>query len=365
MMRMKSADFTQARIARTTLENIARDLDSATVPRLPPAFGFAGDTEYTKQVDTWKRLIEWEKSDPLIFKRDQPGEWRARVLYAYKQALVPLFFWPEMWFSAVEFCLSQGLEADADKFLAGGTAANPESCLLAFQMAERIESNSKDNGTDEAKKQRGDTVRKPYDDVLNALYDLITKTNDRKRNTLTLIREDFAKQQQQEISSRPPSRDQDDDEFGAEKKEGDNSRSSPEARLALHVEAVERGFTAQVNTLKKTISFVWTALLRAMRRVQGKGVPSGTVRGVRGVFTDARKRGQLTSDFYTALALVEHYSFEDPIGTKVFERGWKLFPEDVEYAVSYIKHLLEIRDATSKSSSSNHVPMIASMLSFS
>lgn len=338
-MKVKSADFTQAQIARGTLEGIVQDLDGSTIPRLPPALGFAGDVEFFKQVETWKRLIEWEKSDPLFFKKDQPGEWRARVIYAYKQAVVPLFFWPEIWFSAAEFCIDEGLNAEADNFLARGTAANPESCLLAFKKAERIEATSQDNGTDEGKKHRGDTIRKPYDDNLNALYDLIAKAKERGEQTMAHVRAEFEKQQQQQETAVDDGTSTNPEHF----------QSPSQVPLTQQLQPIERGTLVQVNILRKTITFVWTTLMRAMNRVQGKGMPSGVVRGVRGIFADARKRGQLTSDFYTANALIEHYCFEDAVGTKIFERGWKLFPDDVEYAISYIKHLLEIRDATSKS----------------
>jgi cleavage stimulation factor subunit 3 len=102
------------------------------------------------------------------------------------------------------------------------------------------------------------------------------------------------------------------------------------------------------KVLNRTISFAWIALMRAMRRVQGKGAPKTAVGGSRQIFADARQRGRITSDVYVASALIEHHVYKDPAGTKIFERGAKLFPEDSNFILEYLKHLLSIGDTTSK-----------------
>jgi cleavage stimulation factor subunit 3 len=102
------------------------------MPRLPPALGFDGDIEYMQQVDIWKKWIEWEKEDPLVLKDEDETLFKARILHVYKQAVMTLRFWPEMWFDAAEFCFANGLDEEGTAFLNDGTKANPESCLLAF-----------------------------------------------------------------------------------------------------------------------------------------------------------------------------------------------------------------------------------------
>jgi cleavage stimulation factor subunit 3 len=87
--------------------------------------------------------------------------------------------------------------------------------------------------------------------------------------------------------------------------------------------------------------------MRAMRRIQGKGKP-GELQGSRQVFADARKRGRITSDVYIASALIEYHCYKDPAATKIFERGAKLFPEDENFALEYLKHLIDINDVISK-----------------
>jgi cleavage stimulation factor subunit 3 len=87
--------------------------------------------------------------------------------------------------------------------------------------------------------------------------------------------------------------------------------------------------------------------MRAMRRVQGKGKVGATVGGSRQIFNDARIRGKITSDVYVASALIEHNVYKDAAGTKIFERGAKLFPEDEVFLLEYLKHLSSIGDTTS------------------
>ena len=74
-----------------------------------------------------------------------------------------------------------------------------------------------------------------------------------------------------------------------------------------------------------------------------------TIGGSRQIFADARARGRLTSDVYVTSALIEHHVYKDPAGTKIFERGAKLFPEDELFILEYLRHLLSIGDTTSKS----------------
>jgi cleavage stimulation factor subunit 3 len=64
------------------------------------------------------------------------------------------------------------------------------------------------------------------------------------------------------------------------------------------------------------------------------------------VFGEARKRGKLTSEFYVEAARIEWQCYRDPTGTKILDRGMKLFPEDDYLPLQYVKHLFEINDVT-------------------
>jgi cleavage stimulation factor subunit 3 len=46
---------------------------------------------------------------------------------------------------------------------------------------------------------------------------------------------------------------------------------------------------------------------------------------------------------------MEYHCYKDPAATKIFERGAKLFPEDENFALEYLKHLIDINDIISES----------------
>ncbi|KAF2087203.1 Suf-domain-containing protein [Saccharata proteae CBS 121410] len=334
----KSPAYMTARGAQVDLEKITRDLNRTTIPRLPPALGFDGDLEFVRQVDIWKKWIAFEKEDPLVLKDEDLNAYRQRVVHVYRQALMALRFWPEMWYEAAEFCYQNDMQDDGDDFLNKGCEANPESCLLAFKRADRVELTTTSEEGEESIIRRGEAVREPYQKVLDSLYELIQKTKARETATINRIKEAHA----QQVAAEGEARD-DDDEEDEEASEASKAR---DAALQTQIEAIQKGNAAQVKLLSTTISFAWIALIRAMRRIQGKGKPGDKIGGFRGVFADARKAGRITSDVYLASALIEYHCYRDPAATKILERGMKLFPEDEEFALEYLRHLIANNDIT-------------------
>lgn len=329
-----------ARSANTALDNMTRSLVRTTLPRLPPALGFDGDVEYMQQVDLWRKWIDWEQEDPLVLKEEDNAAYKQRVLYVYKQAVMALRFWPEMWVDAAEWCFSNGMDKDGNDFLTKGIAANPESCLLAFKHADRLEITLPLEEGDDGIANRGTAVRAPYNLLLDALYDLLKKLKDREEVALAKVQEDA------ELNANIANvlnTIEDDDEDGNEP-----NSNTQESNKANAITAIKQGYAMQTSLLSKTISFAWIALTRAMRRVQGKGKVGDKIGGSRQILTDARVRGRITSDVYVASALIEHHVYKDPAGTKIFERGAKLYAEDETYILEYLKHLLSIGDTTSK-----------------
>ena len=343
-----------ARSSFTELNNITRDLKRTTLPSLPPALGFDGDVDYAKQVEIWKRWIQWEKDDPLVLKDEKPdqGETRSpyqkRVLYVYKQAIFALRFWPELWYDAAEFCFSNNLEPEGDECLTQGIAANPESCLLAFKRADRLELTTS-NGNDEAsKQQRGLKVREPYDKLLEALYALIKKAMDREKRDLERIEVEFAASASAtaaEVVNGVDKNSQDDDDD-----EDDKSKESVQDEKQMKINAVKAVNAVQITLLFRTISHAWIALMRAMQRMQGKGKVNTVIGGSRQIFTDARKRGRITSEVWVAAALLEFYNSDTEAAKRIFERGVRLFPDDEVFAIEYIKLLTNVNDHTSEHS---------------
>jgi len=333
-----------ARSANTALENITRGLLRTNLPRLPPALGFEGDKEYLEQVSLWKQWINWEQEDPLVLKEEDVESYRQRILYVYKQAVMALRFWPEIWVEAAEWAFFNDREIDGSEFLSQGISANPESCLLAFKQADRLETVLPMEEGEEGLASRGAAVRAPYNKLLDALYDLIKKLKTRETAEVAKIQESAALDAS--IDSVLERVEEDEDDADRQYKEA--KQTARENQL----KAVKQGYAMQTQLISRTLSFAWIALMRAMRRVQGKGKVGATVGGSRQILNDARIKGKITSDVYVASALIEHNVYKDPAGTKIFERGAKLFPEDEVFILEYLKHLLSIGDTTSMYKSS-------------
>ena len=222
------------------------------------------------------------------------------------------------------------------EFLTQGIAANPESVLLALKHADRIESTITVGDGDDAKVTSGAAVRAPYDKVLDTLYESSKKLKEREQAAIKRIEE----------ATKTDDLDDRNDDY--DEYPNDASGGHKQSARDHQVEAAKQGFAAQQSLLSRTISFVWIALARAMRRIQGKGTPGATIGGLRQVFTDARHRGKLTSDVYVAVALIESVVYKDPVGPKIFERGAKLFPEDANFMIEYLKYLHAKDDTTSR-----------------
>ncbi|KAI1353622.1 hypothetical protein F5Y01DRAFT_275728 [Xylaria sp. FL0043] len=336
----RSPAYMTARSANTALDNITRGLRRTTLPRLPPMPGFDGDQEFHEQLKLWRAWIAWEKDDPLVLRSEDLASYQQRVLHVYKQALMAMRFWPELWVEAAEWCFENNIVKDGNStglsFLIDGATANPESVLLALKHADYIELNQRAGEDEQSKAALAQAVRAPYDKVLYTLYDMIKKLKEKESAAVAKINEDSMIQSP---THEHVGGDEDDDE--GEIKENSTAVISKQDRI----KAVQDGFAVQIQMLSQQISYLWIALARAFRRFQGQGKSSPPT-GLRGIFTEARGKGRLTSEVYIAIAHIEWDVYQDVVATKIFERGSRLFPESEHFFVEYLKHLHARRDFT-------------------
>jgi cleavage stimulation factor subunit 3 len=337
--------YMTAKQAYIALENKIQYLNRSTIPKLPPLPGYEGYEEYQGQVKLWRDWIEFEKTDPNLLKEDKPdgSTFKARVLFVYKIALMTLRFEPQMWLDAAQFCLDNDLKEDGEKMLDHGLTANPESCLLAFAEADRIETLTVGEN-DPA--ERGRTVRQPYNKLIDALYDLLKQTKERSEREVAEIEERYTKEGQDEVEKeqqreRSPGSD-DDQPDDAEGRAKDTT-----ARREAEIKEVKERYEDQLHELRRIITSAWIGLIRAMRRIQGKGKPgSADLPGSRGILSETRRRGHITSDLYVQCALTEWYCYKDPAALRLFDKGLTLYPTDENFALEYIKHLIAQTDLT-------------------
>ena len=322
-----------ARSANQALQNMTQNLRRTTLPALPPVLGANGDVQYMEQLDLWKRWIQWERDDPLVLRDDDISAYKARVVFVYKQALMAMRFWPELWCDASEFCYANNMDDEGSSFLVQGLAANPESCLIAFKRADHLENTNTGDEGEESAKRRAAAVREVYDKNLNALYDLLNKLKAREERDVATVEAYFA--QTSPLTNGLKKEEQDAGDSKQEENDGKKKLREPQ------IKSVEVSYAAQRQLLSRTISHVWIAVMRATRRIQGK-------QSFRDAFKAARARGRLTSDVYIAAALIEFHCYEPETAKKIFDRGLRLFPEDASFALTYIKHLVANNDHISR-----------------
>lgn len=338
-----------ARSSLSELKNLTSGLVRTSTPRLPPLPGFDGFEEYNEQIEIWKKWIAWEKSDPLVLASEDVAALQTRIKYIYKQALMALRFWPEIWYAlyvhgvtflltifrydAFEYCTSIGKTKEAVDFLKQGMAANPESCLLHFRYAEYLEASVPAPPVEdrEAVKRKSTPIRQVYDSILDVYYKMITKIQAREKDTIANI---------EEANTIKRLDDDDDDDADFE--------PAPPDTKDTQINLVKEATKVETLIISKTISAIWINLMRAIRRLEGHGKVGDLIGGSRQIFADARKRGKITSDVYVASALIEYHCYKDPSASRIFDKGMKVFPDDVEFALEYLKHLISINDLTSK-----------------
>jgi cleavage stimulation factor subunit 3 len=335
-------NYMTAKQAFIALENKIQYLNRSTVPKFPPLPGFDGYEEYQGQVRIWREWIEFEKTDPLVLKDDKAdgAALKNRVLFVYKLSLMTLRFDPHMWFEAAQFCFDNDMKDEGEKILLQGVEANPESCLLAFARGDRLETHT---AGDNDPASRGTNVRLPYNKVIDALYDLIKQTKDRCDREVAEIQERYSKESQGEERQREGSQASDDEGM-----DGDTTQAKEVAdRRETELKGVQEKYNVQLHELRRLTTAAWVALIRAMRRIQGKGKPGQSdLPGSRGILSETRKRGNITSDLYIQCALTEWYCYKDPAALRLFDKGLTLYPTDEVFALEYIKHLIAQSDVT-------------------
>ncbi|VDK73511.1 unnamed protein product [Litomosoides sigmodontis] len=159
----RNKEYQVAKRISKSLEQVTRGLNRQAVS-VPPR----GTAAEMKQLDMWRKYIQWEKSNPL--GTEEYAYFAKRVIYAYEQAMLCLGYYPDMWYEAALFQQQAAavLEEKGDVKLAATMNTDiiqlferavggllKESQLLFFAYADY-----------EEERMKFDNVRKIYDRLL-------------------------------------------------------------------------------------------------------------------------------------------------------------------------------------------------------
>uniref|UniRef100_A0A0R3S461 Suf domain-containing protein n=1 Tax=Elaeophora elaphi TaxID=1147741 RepID=A0A0R3S461_9BILA len=92
----RNKEYQVAKRISKSLEQVTRGLNRQAVS-VPPR----GTAAEMKQLDMWRKYIQWEKSNPP--GTEEYAYFAKRVIYAYEQALLCLGYYPDMWYEAALF----------------------------------------------------------------------------------------------------------------------------------------------------------------------------------------------------------------------------------------------------------------------
>ena len=114
----KNKEFINARRATKELETLQRSLVKNS-PATPPT----GSSEERKQIEAWRKYIDWEKANNL--RIEDRSLLTKRVMFAYEQCLLVLGHHPELWYEvrvqflintnllwSIYLCVKQGFDAN-------------------------------------------------------------------------------------------------------------------------------------------------------------------------------------------------------------------------------------------------------------
>ncbi|ANB15701.1 Rna14p [Sugiyamaella lignohabitans] len=311
-----SGTYMNARSSLREMENIFTGMPRTTSPGLRQ-----WSKKEQKIYEKWEQWIDWEKRNPLSTGNKALVD--ARVTYAYKQAVMTLRYFPEVWYSFSLYTLGRGdlstvsaasapgalassnSSVDAAlEILRNGLQANPSSFLLSYKAAELLE-----------KESRYDELKVIYENLI-ARYKLEREKMVIQNEQFYILLNEAHVYATTQLSL--------------------NGKSKKERKAEKHITQKE----AEIHSVSRSITLAYTEYMKTAKRSQG-------IKEARRVFGEARRLPYTTHHIFVASAMMEyHNNKEADIADKIFELGLKRFSENSEYVKVYFDFLILTNDET-------------------
>ncbi|KAI9612158.1 hypothetical protein H4Q26_008251 [Puccinia striiformis f. sp. tritici PST-130] len=305
----KSAQYMMARAS-------LKEMKSLTDPLLRPR-----RINDHKQLDQWKTYLAWEEKNPLEIT--DKNLLNTRIQYAYRQAIMHMRFYPEIWYLAASHLQKNEKAEEALAVLQSGLTANPTSIVLTYATVEAQEDMKNYAACYEAFNSliqyyhtEIDEINKTIEkEIAHGIPIIDSKTV--ANPTLPSTTQVDGETDQQELT------------------EEEKVRAKEEEQLRSNITAL---YKPKIDEFREAAASVWITEMRFARRTEG-------IKPARAVFTRARKAQYITSHVFEASAMMEyHWNKEPAVATKVFDLGLKTFSEDVNYVLQYLNFLITLND---------------------
>jgi cleavage stimulation factor subunit 3 len=258
----RSAGYMTARSALRELRGL-KDPISKISPVLarPPTWS---QTD-CKLLALWKRYISWERGNPLAI--DDPDTLNARIMFAYREALLVMRFYPEIWLDAGRYLEECGKTDEAVEFMKTGIECMPTSLLLNFSLAE----------FEEARRTEYKDIAAIFETLITRLEERVDTVNadfDRERDDLLeKLRVASAVETREQVDGDGvdvPMVDESAADWDGESRQREREKTSEiQGQVEARVEGRRREI---VDQLKEGISTAYIVYMRVARREVCLGV---------------------------------------------------------------------------------------------
>ncbi|KAF9538193.1 mRNA 3'-end-processing protein rna14 [Mortierella hygrophila] len=315
----RSAGYMTARMMWKELRKLTDGINKNLLPR---------PVKWTErelhQLEQWKRYIRWEKSNPLNF--EDTSALSARVAWTYKQALLSMRFYPEIWFEAANYFNEIGRADEAVAMLKNGCEIMPTSFLLHFAYAEMEET-----------RKNFKESRASYEALVKNLTEKIDDMNTKVDQEVQAAKAALLAEQQLLDGSGAGSNKKvrDIEEVDGEMREREREELKKRTKELQQYEKLAR---KEVEEMIKGCGLAWIMFMQFIRRTEGTSQ-------WRHVFGRARRSNACPYQVYIAAALLEYHCTKDTtIAGKVFEVGYKSFADETAYVDQYLEFLIQLND---------------------
>ncbi|KAJ2607467.1 mRNA 3'-end-processing protein rna14, partial [Coemansia sp. RSA 1804] len=366
-----SPAYTTARIA---LRDMNKLFDS--INRLQPPYGLpippgwtSRETEY---LNAWREYLKWEISNPLHLEDESVLQ--QRVVYAYNQACMCLYLYPEIWIEFADYLVSLGQQNEALSKLQQASQALPNSLSVQFAYAETAERQKRPDvckdiyeklvertrGDIDAIKSRCSLKLEKLDKHLKALdVQKAAESNENDANGNS-NKADIQNGLPMDTDSDEASDDDDslENESVASNIDVDYSDirgedgslnaaaklriSKMKKKIAKRVERTKLRMEGDLEEKREMYTLSWIMYLRFIQRSEGIDAVRQLLRRPR-----SDPPGYVTYQLFVSAALMEYHVAKRPgVAAKLFEYYAKTYADSQEYIVEYMNYLINSGDDT-------------------
>ncbi|OUM67293.1 hypothetical protein PIROE2DRAFT_58844, partial [Piromyces sp. E2] len=205
--------------------------------------------QFPTSLEAWKEYIKWEKGNPLKLKEDLMIK---RVTYAYKQALLTLRFFPEIWYDYSIYLTESGKTEESIFILKTASEILPNSLLINFALAEAHELKLK---TPAESSPSFVNPKQIYETLIKNLENEIDKVdaryNTKKTRLLALV----------STLNSPNAADPMDNDNDEQGKQNEKIKEKEK-----EIKEIEKERNEKVKELKQRLGLAWIVFMRFSRR---------------------------------------------------------------------------------------------------